>query len=94
VPFLRYHQKAISQHHNSILYADIDDHGVHWSNKGQILEQCQWQSRSREALDLPYWVMCSASHWRIVMAVKMPPKGGAFVRFRRLFCLTNLIVSI
>ena len=85
MPFLRYHQK-------SILYADIDDHGVHWSNKGkgQILEQCQWQSRSREALDLPYWVMCSASHWRtIVMAVKIPPKGGAFVRFHRLFSLTN-----
>jgi hypothetical protein len=30
-------QKAISQRHNSIFYAEIDDHGVRRGNMGQIL---------------------------------------------------------
>jgi len=66
---------VISQRHNSILYAKIDDHSVHWGNTGQIIAQWRHPVASRVALDLPYWVMHS-SPFR--MAIEMASKAAAF----------------
>ena len=58
MPFERLLQKAISQRHNSttqFFYAKIDDHGIRWGNKGQILARWRRPVASRVALDLPYW---------------------------------------
>ena len=48
-----------------------------------------WHLGSRVALDLPYWAMRLASYRLIRMAIEMTSEGGAFVRRRRLFRLTN-----
>jgi len=42
------------QRHNSIFYAQIDDHGVRWGDTGRILAQWRRPVASRVALDLPY----------------------------------------
>ncbi len=55
-------EKRFPQHHNSVFYAEIDDHGVCRDDTGQILAR-SWRSvASRVALDLPYWVMRSAPY--------------------------------
>ena len=70
----------ISQRHNSIYYPEIDDHGVRRGNTGQII--ARWQSpvasKSRVALDLPYWVMRSAPYCLIHMAIDMASEAAAF----------------
>jgi hypothetical protein len=63
---------VISQRHNSIFYAKIDDHGVRRSNTGQKLVA------SRVALDLPYWTMRLAPYHLIRMAIEMAHEAGAF----------------
>ncbi len=62
---------AVSQHHNSIFGANIDDHGVCLGNMGQIIAQWRRLMASRIPLDLPYWAMCLVSYRLIHMAVKM-----------------------
>jgi hypothetical protein len=70
---------AVSQRHNLIFYAKIDDHGIRRGNTGQILTQWWHMVVSRVALDLPYWVMHLTSYRLIRMAIEMTSKGGAFV---------------
>ena len=70
---------AVSQRHNSIFYAEIDDHGVRRGDTGRILAQWQHMVASRVALDLPYWAMRSTSYHLIRMAIEMTSEGGAFV---------------
>ncbi len=70
---------AVSQCHNSIFYAEIDDHGIHRGDTGQILAQWQNMVASRVALDLPYWAMRSKLYRLIRMVIEMTSEGGAFV---------------
>jgi hypothetical protein len=72
------------QFHNittQILYTEINDHGVHWVNTGQILAQWQRPVASRVALYLPYWVMHSASYRLTRMVFKMESEAGACFSF-------------
>ena len=80
---------AVSQCHNSIFYAKIDDHGVRQGNTGQILAQWRHMVASRVALDLPYWAMRLASYRLIRMAIEMTSEGGAFVCHRQFYVLHN-----
>ncbi len=80
---------AASQRHNSIFYAEIDDHGVRRGNTGRILAQWRRLMASRVALDLLLWAMRSALYRLIRMAIKMAREVGAFVCCHRFFCLTN-----
>ncbi len=82
-------ETAISQRHNLIFYAKMDDHGVHRDNTGRILAWLQHPVASKVALDLLYWVMRSASYRLIRMAIEMASIVGAFVCCRRFFHLTN-----
>ena len=77
---------AVSQRHNSIFYAEIDDHDVRRGDTGRILAQWQHMVASRVALDLPHWAMRSALYRLIRMAVEMTSKGGV------LFCLRRFVV--
>jgi hypothetical protein len=70
---------AVSQHHNSIVYDELDDHGGRWGDTGRILAQWRHMVASRVALDLPYWAMRSTLYRLIRMAIEMTSKGGAFV---------------
>ncbi len=70
---------AVSQRHNLTFYANINDHGVCRGDTGQMLAQWWHMVASRVALDLPNWVMRSASCHLIRMAIEMTSKGGAFV---------------
>ena len=76
---------AASQRHNSIFYAEIDDHGIRRGNTGQILTQWRHLMASRVALDLLLWAMRLALYRLIRMAIEMASKVGAFVRCRRFF---------
>jgi hypothetical protein len=80
---------AVSQRHNSIFWAKIDDHGVRRGNTGQILDQWRNMVASRVALDLPYWAMRSALYRLIRMAIEMTSKGGAFVWHHRFVAMHN-----
>jgi len=71
VPFER---SAISQRHNSIFYAKINDHGIHRGNTGRILARWRLPVASWVALDLQYWVMRSAPYHLIHMAIEMACK--------------------
>ena len=73
-------KKWFPQRHNSIFYAEINDHGVHRDNTGQILAWSRHPVASRVALDLPYWAMRLASSHLIHMAIEMASKVGASVR--------------
>ena len=89
MPFDRYLRKAISQRHNSILYAEIDDHGIRRGNMGQILARLRRSVASRVALDLPYWTMLSAPYRLIRMAIEMVRKAGAcFSDVNFMSCIT------
>jgi hypothetical protein len=78
MPFERLLRKVISQRHNSIFYAKIDDHGIRWGDTGGILAPWWRPVASRVALDLPYWAMCSAVYRLIRKAIEMANKVGAF----------------
>jgi hypothetical protein len=69
---------VISQSHNSIFHAKIDDHGIRHGNTGQILARWWRPVASRVALVLPYWVMHSALYHLICMAIKMASELGEF----------------
>jgi len=69
---------VISQCHNSIFYAKINDHGIRWGNTGQIIARWRLQVASRVALDLPHWAMRLAPYRLIRMAIKMASKAAAF----------------
>jgi len=73
------------QHHNSILYAKIDDHGVRRGDTGRIITRWRRPVASRVALDLPYWAMRSAPYHLICMAIKMARNAGTF------FSVVNLM---
>ena len=73
---------------NLFFYTEIDDHGIRQRNTGHMIAQWWRSVASKAALDMLRWAMCSALHWRIVMALKMAPDGGTFFRCRRLFRLT------
>ena len=76
---------AVSQRHNSIFWAKIDDHDVRRGDMGQILAQWRRLMASRVALDLLLWAMHSALYRLIRMANEMASKVGAFVRCRHFF---------
>ncbi len=80
---------AVSQCHNSIFCAKIDDHDVRRGDTGQILAQWRRMVASRVALALPSWAMCLALYCLICMAIEMASEVGAFSRCRRFFRLTN-----
>jgi hypothetical protein len=80
---------AVSQRHNLIFYAKIDDHDVRWGDTGQILAQWWCMMASRVALDLQSWAMCLVLYRLIRMAIKMASEVGAFVRCHHFFCLTK-----
>ena len=80
---------AVSQRHNLIFYAEIDDHDVRRGDTGQILAQWRRLMASRVALDLLLWAMRSALYRLIRMAIKMASEVGAFVCCCRFFHLTN-----
>jgi hypothetical protein len=82
-------KKRFPQCHNSIFYAEIDDHGICRDDTGQILTCSQRPVASRVALDLPHWAMRSALYRLTRMAIEMASKVGAFVHCCRFFCLTN-----
>ncbi len=86
---------AVSQCHNSIFWAKIDDHDVRRGDTGQILAQWRRLKASRVVLDLLLWVMRSALYRLICMAIEMASEMasemGAFDRCHRFFCLTNHI---
>jgi len=69
---------VISQRHNSIFYAEIDDHGVRWGDTGQILTQWRRPVASRVALDLPYWALRLVLYRLIRMAIEMASESAAF----------------
>ena len=71
--------KRFPQHHNSVVYAKIDDNGVRWGDTGRILARWRHPFASRVALILPYWAMHSASYRLIHMAIKMACKAGPSV---------------
>ena len=50
---------------------EIDYHGIRWYITGQIVAQWRHPMAYRVALDLPYWMVCSASHRRIIMTIDM-----------------------
>jgi hypothetical protein len=68
----------VSQHHNLIFYAEIDDHGVRRANTGQIIAWWRCPVASRVAVDLLYWAMCSAPYGLICMAIEVARKTGEF----------------
>jgi hypothetical protein len=68
---------AISQRHNSIFYAKIDDHSIR-RGKGQILAQWRRPVASKVALDMLHWVMCLALYRLIRLAIETARKGGVF----------------
>ncbi len=72
-------RKRFPQRHNSIFYAEIDYHGVHWGNTGRIIARWRRPVASRVALDLPYWAMRSAPYRLIHMAIEMACVRGRFV---------------
>jgi hypothetical protein len=76
---------AISQRHNLIFYAKINDHGIRWGNTGQILAKLWRPVASKVAPDMLHWEMHPDLHRRIIMAIKMAHNGGTLVRCRRLF---------
>ncbi len=80
---------AVSQQHNSIFYAKINDHDICRGDMGQIFAQWRHMMASRVALDLPSWAMCMALYHLIRMAVETASEVGAFVRWHRFFCLSN-----
>jgi len=80
---------AVSQRHNSIFYAEIDDHDVRRGDTEQILTHWWRLMASRVALDLLLGVMHSALYRLIRMTIEMASEVGAFVRCRRFFRLTN-----
>ncbi len=76
---------VVSQRHNSIFWAKIDDHDVRRGDTGQIIAQWRHLMASRVALDLLLWAMRSALYRLIRMAIEMASKVGACVRCRRFF---------
>jgi hypothetical protein len=80
---------AISQRHNSIFQAKINDYGTPQGNTVQILAQWWHPLTFKVALDMMHWAKCSEFHRLIVMAIKMAHNGDTFVHSRRLFLLTN-----
>jgi len=66
------------QSHNSIFYAEIDDHGVRRGNTGWIPARWWLPAASRVALDLPHWAMRSAAYRLIRMAIEMACEAGQF----------------
>jgi hypothetical protein len=80
---------VISQRHNLIFYAEIDDHGVCWGDTGRILARLWHSVASRVALDLPHWMMRSASYRLIRMAFELAREAAAFVSVvDYLLCIT------
>jgi hypothetical protein len=79
-----------------VLFAKINDHGVRWVDTGQILAHWWHPMAFRVAIDMQYWywALRLASHRRIVMAIKMACKGGAFVHRCRLFFTNNIVIVI
>ena len=78
MPFERSLRKAISQRHNSIVYAEMDNRGVRRGDTGQILAQLRRPVASRVA---PYWVMRLAPYRLIRMAIEMACDAGAYFSF-------------
>jgi hypothetical protein len=80
---------AVSQRHNSIFLAKIDDHDVHRGNTEQILAQWWHLMASRVALDLLSWAMHSALYRLIHMAIEMARKAGPLFSFANFMsCIT------
>jgi len=69
---------VISQCHNSIFYAKIDDRGVRRGNTGQIIAQWRRPVASGVALDLPTWVMRLAPYRMIRIAIQTAREAGTF----------------
>ena len=82
-------ETVISQHHNSIFYAKIDDHGVCRGDTRQILSQWRRLVAYEVALDLLYWAVRSALYRLIYMAFEMTSEGGILFCHRQLFVVHN-----
>jgi hypothetical protein len=82
-------ETILQRHHNAFFYTEIDDHGVHQGNTGQIIARWRRPVAYKVALNMLSRAMHSSPHWRIVVVVKMANDGNTFVRCCRLFCLTN-----
>ena len=70
-------KRRFPQRHNSIFYAEIDDHGIRWGDTGQIVAQLRRSVASRAALDLQYWAMRLALYRPTRTAFEMARKAGA-----------------
>jgi hypothetical protein len=73
-------ETAVSQRHNSIFYAKINDHGGRQGNMVQTLARWRHLVASFVAVDLLHWVMCTSQHRCIAMAIKIASKGRVFFR--------------
>jgi len=71
-------KKRFPQRHNSIFYAEIDDHGIRRGDAGRILARSWRPVASRVTLDLPYWAMHSAPYRMIRTAIEMACEAGPF----------------
>ena len=73
-------EKRFHKFYNSSFYTEIDDHGVHRGDTGQIIALWRRPVTSRVALDLLHSAVRSAPHQRIIMAIKMAHDGNTFVQ--------------
>ena len=71
-------EKLFPQHHKSIFYGKIDDHGIGRGDTRQIITRLRHPVASRVVLDLPYWAIRSAPYHLIRTAIKTACKAGAF----------------
>ncbi len=58
-------------------------------NTEQVVARWRRSVASGEALVMLHWAMNAVLHRRTAMAIKMACDGAAFIRCRRLFCLTK-----
>jgi hypothetical protein len=67
----------------------IDDHDIRRGDTGQIIAQWWRPVAYKVALDMLHQAICSALHWRIIMAIEITYNGDSFVHRCRLFRLYN-----
>jgi hypothetical protein len=71
-------EKRFPQRHNSIFYAEIDDHGIRRGDTGRIIARWRHPVASRVAIDLPFWAMRLAPYCLIRMVIEMASESAAF----------------
>jgi hypothetical protein len=77
--FLRIASESESDFHNTTTqFFTLKSMTIRQGDTGRILTRWRHPVASRVALDLPYWVMCSASYILIRMAIETPRDAGPF----------------